>query len=84
MGVTNTIRHFQKEFSDRPLKESTVCTWMNVYRKELAERRRSGSELEIKKLPSQKRGHPLLLGEFLDNQVKEYVYQKSKRGWGCY
>ena len=71
MGVTNTIRHFQKDFQDRPLKESTVRTWMNKYKKELAERRRSGSELDIKTLPSLKRGHPLLLGEFLDNQVKE-------------
>ena len=73
MGVTNTIRHFQKDFQDRPLKESTVRTWINKYKKELAERRRSGSELDIKKLPNLKRGHPLLLGEFLDNQVKEYI-----------
>lgn len=80
MGVTNTIRHFKKEFSDRPLKESTVRTWMNAYRKELAERQRSGSELEIKKLPSQRRGHPLLLGEFLDNQVKEYIKSLREAG----
>ena len=70
MEVTNTIRHFQKEFSDRPLKESIVRTWMNKYKKELAERRRSGSDLEITKLPSQKRGHPFLLGEIL---VQEYI-----------
>ena len=73
MGVTNTIRHFKKDFSDRPLKESTVRTWMNKYKRELAERRRSGSDLEMKMLPSRKRGHPLLLGEVLDHQVQEYI-----------
>ena len=57
MGVTNTFRHFKKDFSDRPLKESTVRTWMNKYKRELAERRRSGSDLEMKMLPSRKRGH---------------------------
>ena len=80
MGVTNTIRHFRKDFQDRLLKESTVRTWMNKYKKELAERRRSGSELDIKKLPSLKRGHPLLLGEFLDNQVKEYIRSLREAG----
>ena len=81
MGVTNTIRHFQKDFQDRLLKESTVRTWMNKYKKELAERRRSGSnKLDIKKLPSLKRGHPLLLGEFLDNQVKEYIRSLREAG----
>ena len=31
MGVTNTIQHFQKKLVERPLKESTVRTWMNSY-----------------------------------------------------
>ena len=80
MGVTNTIRHFKKDFSDRPLKESTVCTWMNKYKRELAERRRSGSDLEMKMLPSRKRGHPLLLGEVLDRQVQEYIKSLREAG----
>ncbi len=33
MGVTSSINHFKKEFGDRLLKESTVRTWMNQYRR---------------------------------------------------
>ncbi len=29
MEVTNTIRHFQKDFEGRELKEKTVRTWMD-------------------------------------------------------
>ena len=67
MGTNNTIRHFQKEFDERPLKESTVRTSMNKYKKELTERRKCGNDKEMKKLPSKTKGHPLLLGEYLDN-----------------
>ncbi len=80
MGVTNTIRHLKKKFEDRPLKESTVRTWMNKYKKELAERRRCGSEVVINKVPMRRRGHPLLLGEILDNEVKEYIKNLREAG----
>ena len=82
MGVSRTIKHFSKEFQDRPLKESTVRTWMNQYKKELALLRGAGdmSELgEVTKLPAKKRGRPLLLGENLDKQVQDYIktYRES-------
>lgn len=80
MGVTNTIRHFRKEFVKRPLKESTVRTWMNKYKKELAERRKCGGEVQVKKIPMKRRGHPLLLGEVLDNQVKDYIKSLREAG----
>ena len=80
MGVTNTIRHFQKEFTERPLKESTVRTWLNKYKKEITERRKCGNDEEMKRLPSKTRGHPLLLGNHLDNQVKEYVKSLREAG----
>ena len=36
MRVTGSIRYFAKnEFVGQPLKESTVCTWMNQYRRQL-------------------------------------------------
>lgn len=49
MGVTNTMRHFNalEEFKQRPLKESTIRTWMRAYRLELASTKES-----IKKFPS--------------------------------
>ena len=62
MGVTNTLRYTrtQKDFADRPLKESTIRTWVTKYKKELALRRNLGKEMTIAKLESEKRGHPLL------------------------
>uniref|UniRef100_A0A1X7SSP5 Uncharacterized protein n=1 Tax=Amphimedon queenslandica TaxID=400682 RepID=A0A1X7SSP5_AMPQE len=30
-GMPNTIRHFNKEMVNRPLKESTVRTWVTKY-----------------------------------------------------
>ena len=73
-GVTNTMRHFKKQFSDRPLKESTVRTWMNAYKTELARRVKLDEQsLTIEKLPSKKRGHPYLLGEEMDRQLQEYI-----------
>ena len=80
MGVTSTLRFYQKEFADRPLKESTVHTWATKYKKEMAQRSRFGREMEIAKLESVKRGPPLLLGKELDVQVQEYV--KSLRDNG--
>ena len=80
MDVTNTIRFFQKEFSDCPLKESTVRTWANKYKKELALRSKLDKEMEIAKLGNEKRGPPLLLGKELDMQVQEYVKSLRENG----
>ena len=73
MGVSNTMRFFKKEFSDRPLKESTVRTWKDKYELELKLRHKLGKPMEVKKLESAKRGHPLLLGPKLDKEAQEYV-----------
>ena len=73
MGVTNAIRHFKKEFVDRPLKESTVRTWMNQYRSQLKLKKQSGSEVTVESLDHKKRGRPFLLGEELDHQVQAYI-----------
>ena len=70
MGATNTIKYFQKEFVERPLKESTVRTWMNKYKAELAERRKFDSEMKVSKLPSKKRGHPLIA---TDTRVNNFI-----------
>ena len=69
MGVANTLRFYQKEFTDRPLKESTVRTWAAKYNQEVVLRRKLGKDMDVKKLECQKRGCPLLLGKELDTQV---------------
>ncbi len=66
-GVTSTVRYFNKKFTDRELKESTVRTWANQYRKELATRKKEGKDMTVVKLVSKK--SPLMLGEELDKQV---------------
>ena len=80
MGVTNTIRFFRKEFSDRPLTESTVCTWKNKYEQEIKLRHKFGRPTEVEKLESGRRGHPLLLGAALDKEVQEYVKNLREAG----
>ena len=35
MGVTNLIQFLKNEFADRPLKESSVCTWKMQYEEEI-------------------------------------------------
>ena len=50
MGVTNSLRHFAKEFVDRPLKVSTVRTWVKKYKKELESRKRHNKDMAINKL----------------------------------
>ena len=71
IGVTRALRYFEKDsqYEGRPLKESTVRTWVNVYKNEL--QRKAGSV--INELPGKKRGHPLLLGPELDMLLTEYI-----------
>ena len=71
MGVTSTIRHYKEEYKGRPLKESTIRTWMNSYKKGLAVSKVIGKD--VSRLAIKPRGHPLLLGTVLDNQLREHV-----------
>ena len=80
MGVASTLKFNQKEFTDRPLKESTVRTWAAKYNQEVASRRKLGKDMDIKKLECQKQGHPLLLGKELDIQVQEYIKTLRENG----
>ena len=72
-GIINTIRHFSKQFTDRPLKESTVRTWMMNYKKELVNQVKVGGSLTIEKLTTKKRGHSYLQGQEMDRQLQEYI-----------
>ena len=79
-GVASTVRYFNKVFSDRIVKESSVRTWKKKYLQEIAKRRCAGQELDVKELPNQKTGRPLLLGDELDRQVQSYILELRNNG----
>ena len=74
-GITNAIRHFQKDFPANSLKESTIRGWRNKYQNQLKSKKRQGEDLSISELPPKKVGHPLTLGEELDKEVQAYLLQ---------
>ena len=50
------------------------------YLQEIAKRKRAGQELDVKELPNQKTGRPLLLGDELDSQVQSYILELRNNG----
>ena len=46
-GVTNTLKHFGKQFANYLLNESTMRTWMMNYKKEFASQVKTGRRLVI-------------------------------------
>ena len=79
-GVVAAIRYYIKDFPN--LKENTVRDWRNAYKLELKKRVRDGSEggINIPEIPQKKRGHLLLLGEELDEQVQAYLTSFRESG----
>ena len=56
------------------LKESTIRAWRDTYITELKRKKAvKDDDMEIKELPSKKRGRPFLLEAELDEQVKQYL-----------
>ena len=74
-GNCAAARKFSKHGDlDKTLGESTVRSWVAIYKKELERKRRMGETVpEITVLPQAKRGRPLLIGEKLNSAVKAYV-----------
>ena len=79
-GVTATVRHFSRVFTNRSLKESTVRTWKMKYLQEVAARRRANEDTSVKELVNKKTGRPLMLGEDLDKQVRAYLTALRETG----
>jgi len=52
-SIASTVRYFNMIYSDREVKESSVCTWKNKYKDEVNnKRKRAGEEeIDISKLP---------------------------------
>ena len=81
-GNCAAARKFSKHGDlDKTLGESTVRSWVAIYKKELERKRRMGETVpEITVLPQAKRGRPLLVGEKLDSAVKAYVRSVREAG----
>ena len=80
-GIASTVRYFNKIYSDREVKESSVRTWKKKYTDEVNKRKRAGEEeIDISELPDKKRGRRLLLGEELDRQVQSYILDLRDNG----
>ena len=72
-GVTATLQYYSKSFPDLLLKETSVRRMKNEYRSHL-QHHATTSEV----LPGNKPGKPLLLGDDLDKQVKDYIKYLSE------
>lgn len=73
MGVTNSLKYFKHQFTDRLLKESTVRTWKVQYEQELKRRCEFGESKEIDILTTAKRGHPPFSSNVMDKMLQNYI-----------
>ena len=69
--MTATIRYYAKAFPDLPLKETTVRRLKNNYQASL--KANKGNSTDVYELPGKKRGGPPMIGEELDQQVRDYI-----------
>jgi len=79
-GVTAAIRYFKTKFPDLPLKETTVRRLKNLYHQELLTKPLELGDDIVPELVPMKRGRPLLIGDELDRQVREYILETRRVG----
>ena len=79
-GVTAAICYFKKKFPDLPLKETTVRRLKNLYHQELLTKPLKLGDDIVPELLPMKRGRPLLIGDELDRQVREYILDTRRVG----
>ena len=71
-GIAAAICHFKRNGEFQNLKESSIHGWKNAYcKKLLSQSSQKCGPVEISELPQKHRGRPLLLGEELEDEVKE-------------
>ena len=58
----------------------SVRRFKNSYRELVKKRTRDDTQDELEELPTKKMGRPLLLGEEIDRQVKEYLKYLREQG----
>ena len=71
-GIASAMVHFSTH-GYASLKESSVRTWKQRYLKETSNMKRQGKDTSVNAIENKKRGHPLMLGEELDKQVRTYL-----------
>ena len=76
--VTASLKYFKRtqEFTD--LKEPTVRGWVKVYWRELS--CLGAAVASLPEMPENKQGRPLLLGEDLESQVKQFILEMREHG----
>ena len=79
MGTTSTIRYYKCKYPDLKLTEPTVRRLKNSYTFEL-KKRPLEERSSLEELPTKKRGKPLMIGEELDREVKNYLSEIRSRG----
>ena len=80
-GTTASIRYFKTKFPDLELKETTVRRLKCLYLSELQKKPlESRCDFIVQELIPKKRGRPLILGEELDKQVREYLLETRRHG----
>ena len=78
-GVVAAARHFSRKL-ERPVNESTIRNIKKAYLEEMSRKRKADEELSIERLPSKKRGRPLMLGYNFDTMVQEYLRKVREAG----
>ena len=76
-SVTATLCYHSKTFPDLALKETTVRRFKDNY---LLHINNSTDPTDLQELSCKKCGRPLLIGEELDEQVKQYITYLRKEG----
>ena len=71
------LRYYSKTFPDLALKEAIVRRFKNNYLLHIND---STHPTDLQELPCKKRGRPLLIGDELDEQVKQYITYLRKEG----
>jgi len=79
-GVTSALHYYKKNFPDLPLKETSVRRFKGSYRDALRQKTHDDTQDELEELPTKKMGRPLLLGDEIDRQVKEYLKYLREQG----
>ena len=73
-GTTAAIWFFTKKHPKLPLKETTVWRLKNMYQSQVQQKRSNISSLDdFQDFFAKKTGQPLMIGEDLDKQVRDYV-----------
>ena len=81
VGSTATMRYYAKNYPALELKETSVRRFKNNYQTQLKTLAKEVSDNStVHELVSKKHGRPLLVGEELDEQVREYVGELRKSG----